>query len=217
MAIQSSFMCWLFALLTFIAMTSMTDAGGPPPPDALSPDITDCASLDATPACALLTLSQCLWLRDHSLCAAVGAGDIIFYDGPWKDEDLKRLPDEYRGRLEGRDPPLHEVSNEPTMFGRLNEIGVPVVGKDYYDSAEPQRIVSVRLMDPRKFGRGDPIENRGTHEVVLSDFEYTAYIFRNDGDGWRIASIASDGLDCGEIEMVLWDHLWYCKRLIGLL
>ena len=96
---------------------------------------------------------------------------------------------------------------------------MPVVGKDYYDAcAEPQRIVSVRLMDPSKFGRGDPIEKRGTHEVVLSDFDdIPSYIFRNDGDGWRIASIASDGLDCGEIEMVLWDYLWYCKRLIGLL
>lgn len=61
--------------------------------DPLSTDISNCPTLDATPACALLTLSQCIWLRDPRLCNAIGAGDIIFYDGPWKDEDLRRLPD----------------------------------------------------------------------------------------------------------------------------
>ena len=186
------------------------------PPDPLSSDIAHCPGPDVTPACALLTLSQCLWVRDHTLCDAVGADDVILYDGPWKDEDLKRLPEDYRGRLWGRHPPLYEVSDESTILGRLNENGVPVVGKDYYGPGEPSRITHVRIMDPSEFGRGDPIELRGTHTVVLSSsFEESSYIFRNDGDGWRIASIANEGIACVEVPRVLWDYLWHCKKLIG--
>ena len=207
---------WLLAIAIFLSNALESTGYTQTQLDPLSPDITNCPSPNATPACSLLTLSQCLWLRDHGLCEAVGVGDIILYDGLWTKEELNLLPDDHLGRLAARRPPIYELSDQPTVFGRLNDAGAPLVGRDYYGStSQSSRIVGVRKVTLERFRDDSPAEPESvTHEVMLSSIPRRSYFFRYDGTGWRVAGAAYDGYVCDDPHEVAWDYSWFCRILI---
>ena len=121
--------------------------------DPLSIDVSNCPTPAATPACATLAYSQCLWLNKPSLCAAVGAGDLVIWEGPLETvADLAAVPRHYIGRLGRRFPVIRKMVEGPNMPGRIDANGVPVLGADKYHCPTPP------FLRPGRYGlRSDPL------------------------------------------------------------
>ncbi len=188
--------------------------------DPLSTDISNCPAPAATPACAVLAYSQCLWLNKPSLCAAVGAGDLIIWEGPLDTKsDLAAVPREYIGRLGIQFPTINGIVEGPNVVGRLDANGVPLLGSDEYSSGS-HGILAVRRVDHDRFLFDDDLEKliparfHGSHEVLLGPDFVQSIFFRLEGARWVITSFASVGMDCqGEGDADdFFAYLWRCHR-----
>ncbi|NQV62030.1 MAG: hypothetical protein HQ502_20355 [Alphaproteobacteria bacterium] len=190
------------------------------PVDPLSADTSNCDAPASTPACAALAFSHCLWLNKPSLCAMVGAGDLVLWDRAlYTEADLAAVPREYVGRLGLRFPVFYEMMPGANVVGRLDANGLPILGSDKY-SGNSKRLLAVRQVDRGRFrhfgnsGKNVPERFMGSHEVLLGlDFVQSIF-FRLEGSRWIITSFASDGMDCivnGEADNYF-TYLWRCHR-----
>ena len=140
---------------SFLALMMVLAIGSPARAqtlDPLSTDISNCPTPAATPACATLAYSQCLWLNKPSLCAEVGAGDLVVWEGDLVTEaDLAAVPRAYVGRIEARFPEILKMVEGPTVVGRLGADGMPLLGLDDYPDKTSHRILAVRRVDASAF------------------------------------------------------------------
>lgn len=188
--------------------------------DPLSIDVSNCPTPAATPACATLAFSQCLWLNKPSLCAAVGADDLVIWEGPLDTvADLAAVPREFIGRLGVRFPVIRKMVEEPNVPGRLDANGLPVLGTDRY-SGTSQLLLAVRRVYRERFHFDDDLEKYvparffGSHEVLVGPDFVRSIFFRLEGARWIITSFASVGMDCivqGEADYY-YRYLWRCRR-----
>ena len=215
---------WSCLTILIMAWTGTLSMAGSPvwaqTADPLSTDTSNCDTPAATPACATLAFAQCLWLNKPSLCAAIGAGDLIIWEGPFDSEaDLAAIPREYVGRLGRRFPVIYEMSPEANVVGRLNASGLPILGSDTY-SGGSRRILAVHQVDRRRFQDFDdvgtivPDRFIGSHEVLLGPEFLQSIFFRLDGSRWIITSFVSDGMDCivNSPADNYFIYLWRCHR-----
>jgi len=204
---------WLAALITVPPVRAQNA-------DPLSLDVSNCPTPAATPACATMAYSKCLWLNKPSLCAAVGADDLIIWDGPLDTmADLAAVPGEYIGRLGQRIPVVRNMVEGPNVLGRLDADGVPLLGMDKY-ATPSQRILAVRRVFRERFHLDTDLQAYvpdrffGSHEVLVGPEFVRSIFFRLEGARWVITSFASIGMDClvvGEADYY-YRYLWRCQR-----
>ena len=170
----------------------------------LSVDTDKCAGPASTPACAALTWAECRWNEDIELCATIGVKDIVFIHGYAFDENGEiTYPSEIEGRAVfsasslwgwAKDskgnllgPPLEEESNLGTIYGRGNHIlGVRKVGPERFEKLDESTAQGYRV----------PLNQQGTHEVMIGHEIYQSYFFKRVKDRWVLVSYASESPDC---------------------
>jgi hypothetical protein len=207
---------------SFLALMMVLAIGSPARAqtlDPLSTDISNCPTPAATPACATLAYSQCLWLNKPSLCAEVGAGDLVVWEGDlFTEAGLAAVPRAYVGRIEARFPEILKMVEGATVVGRLGANGMPLLGLEDYPDKTSHQILAVRRVYAERFRSNSPFYKKpiaarfiGTHEVLLGPDFVQSMFFRLEGAHWIITAFAMVGMDCVGMDLNI-PYLWHCRR-----